>query len=314
MQTRSYWKRCFWDASRTHRHLRHVSLDACQADAPWRIRIALGAGRPGTPNAFICVCPSGRLRERVAAQRVCTEVRGHIGVASTTSGQLRPVFDTIAGSLAGRCGRSRGPPYRSSRRGARATGGRDAAHEGRRRLLRRLRRQAYGQEREDRAEDPEADFLSRLPGRARIHPPLQGQRSPGAHVADDLAQPPQPAAQLGRRGPQAGFSPDVTISVGASGFTIVSAQIVNTGGIPFTSVTLSITGGSSQIQITYSSLISAGGGTAMITVRGTSGGPYTAVTSSTVVSGNLAVSAGTYSAIVSTAHSKVVGHTAKHFQ
>ena len=98
--------------------------------------------------------------------------------------------------------------------------------------------------------------------------------------------------------PQAGLSPEVEISVGASGFTIVSAQVVNTGGIPFDSLTISITGGSSQLQITYSSLISAGGGTAAIAARGLSGGPYSPVTSDTVVSGNLAASAGTYYAVV----------------
>ena len=98
--------------------------------------------------------------------------------------------------------------------------------------------------------------------------------------------------------PQAGFSPDVTISVGASGFTVVSAEITNTGGIPFTSVTLSITGSSSQLQVAYSSSVSAGGGTAAITVRGVSGGPYSAATSDTVVSGNLAASAGESYAVV----------------
>ena len=97
---------------------------------------------------------------------------------------------------------------------------------------------------------------------------------------------------------QPGLSPEVEISVGASGFTIVSAQVVNTGGIPFDSLTISITGGSSQLQITYSSLISAGGGTAAIAVRGLSGGPYSPVTPNTVVSGNLAASAGAYYAVV----------------
>ena len=98
--------------------------------------------------------------------------------------------------------------------------------------------------------------------------------------------------------PQAGFSAEVTISVGGSGFTVVSAQVVNTGGIPFTSVALSITGSSSQIQITYSSLISAGGGTATITVRGVSGGTYSPVTPDTIVTGSLAASAGASYAVV----------------
>ena len=98
--------------------------------------------------------------------------------------------------------------------------------------------------------------------------------------------------------PQAGLSPEVEISVGASGFTVVRAQVVNTGGIPFTSLTISITGGSSQLQITYSSMLSADGGTAAITTRGVSGGPYFAVSSNTVVSGNLVASAGSSYAVV----------------
>ena len=98
--------------------------------------------------------------------------------------------------------------------------------------------------------------------------------------------------------PQAGLSPEVTISVGASGFTIVSAQITNTGGVPFTSITLSVAGSSSQLQVTYSSSISGSGGTAAVTVRGLSGGPYSAVTPDTLVSGNLAASVGASYAVV----------------
>ncbi len=99
--------------------------------------------------------------------------------------------------------------------------------------------------------------------------------------------------------PQAGLSPEVTISAGASGFTVISAQIINTGGIPFTSVTISITGGSTQLQITYSSLLSSNGGTATVTIRGVSGGPYSAVTPDTAVSGNLAATVGdSYAAVV----------------
>ena len=100
--------------------------------------------------------------------------------------------------------------------------------------------------------------------------------------------------------PQTGLSPEVSITVGASGFTSVSGQLLNTGGVPFTSVTISITGSTSQLQITYSYLISADGGTATITVRGLSGGPYTAATLNTAVSGNLAPTVGaSYAVIVS---------------
>ncbi len=98
--------------------------------------------------------------------------------------------------------------------------------------------------------------------------------------------------------PQAGLSPEVEISVGASGFTVVSAQVVNTGGIPFTSLTISITGGSSQLQITYSSMLSADGGTAAITTRGVSGGTFTAVSPSTTVSGSLTAEVGSTYAVV----------------
>ena len=98
--------------------------------------------------------------------------------------------------------------------------------------------------------------------------------------------------------PQAGLSPEVTISVGASGFTIVSAQVTNTGGIPFTSFLLSVTGGSSQLLITYSSSLSASGGTATVAVRGVSGGPYSAATPNTAVSGSLTASAGDSYAVV----------------
>ena len=98
--------------------------------------------------------------------------------------------------------------------------------------------------------------------------------------------------------PQAGLSPSLSITVGASGFTIVSAQVVNTGGMPFTSLSISITGGSSQLQLVYSSVISGGGGAATIAVRGLSGGPYSATTPDTIVSGNLAATAGSSYAVV----------------
>ena len=98
--------------------------------------------------------------------------------------------------------------------------------------------------------------------------------------------------------PQAGLSPSLSITVGASGFTTVSAQIINTGGMPFTSLSISITGGSSQLQVGYSSVVSGGGGTATIGVRGLSGGPYTATSQDTTVSGNLAAAVGSSYAVV----------------
>ena len=98
--------------------------------------------------------------------------------------------------------------------------------------------------------------------------------------------------------PQVGLSPEVSISIGASGFTVVSAQITNTGGIPLASFVISIAGSSSQLQITYASALSAGGGTATVAVRGVSGGPYTAATPNSTVSGNLAVAIGVSYAVV----------------
>ena len=98
--------------------------------------------------------------------------------------------------------------------------------------------------------------------------------------------------------PQAGFSPEVEISVGASGFTVISAQVVNTGGIPFASVAISITSNSSQLQIAYSSLLSADGGRATIIVRGVPGGAFTAVSPSTTISGSLAAEVGSAYAVV----------------
>ena len=98
--------------------------------------------------------------------------------------------------------------------------------------------------------------------------------------------------------PQAGLSPSLSIAVGASGFTTISAQIVNTGGMPFASLSISITGGSSQLQVAYSSVISGGGGTATIGVRGLPGGPYSATSQDTTVSGNLAAAAGSSYAVV----------------
>lgn len=92
--------------------------------------------------------------------------------------------------------------------------------------------------------------------------------------------------------PQPGLSPDIMLSVGASGFTIASVQIVNTGGVPFASLVITIAGSSSQLQITYSSSLSAGGGSATVSARGVSGGPYVALSPNTSVSGNLAAAAG----------------------
>ncbi len=99
--------------------------------------------------------------------------------------------------------------------------------------------------------------------------------------------------------PPAGLSSKVSISTGASSFTVISTQVVNTGGIPFASLTVTITGPASQLQITYTSLISASGGSATFAVRGVSGGPYTAISSNTGVSGNLQVDPGSsYTATV----------------
>ena len=98
--------------------------------------------------------------------------------------------------------------------------------------------------------------------------------------------------------PQPSLSPQVSITVGASGFTIVGVQLTNTGGLPFATITVSISGISSELQITYSGPISANGGTGTITVRGVSGGPYAAVTQNTAVSGNLAASIGTTYAVI----------------
>ena len=105
-------------------------------------------------------------------------------------------------------------------------------------------------------------------------------------------------AVTGYMRPQPGLSPDITLGVGASGFTVVSAQIVNPGGVPFTSGGISVAGSSSQLQIPYSSSLSAGGGAATVSGRGVSGGQYTALSPNTTVSGNLAASAGASYAVV----------------
>lgn len=98
--------------------------------------------------------------------------------------------------------------------------------------------------------------------------------------------------------PQAGLSSEVTISAGASGFTFIDSQVVNTGGVQFASLTMTISGSSSQLQITYSLPLSANGGSVTLTVRGLSGGPYAAISSNTGVSGNLMVDAGSTYAVV----------------
>jgi hypothetical protein len=93
--------------------------------------------------------------------------------------------------------------------------------------------------------------------------------------------------------PQPQLSSQVAINAGASGFSVIDAQITNVGGVPFSSVTVSITGpSSSQLQITYSALVAANGGETAIVVRGLSGGPYSAASSSTSVSGNLVAAIG----------------------
>ena len=86
--------------------------------------------------------------------------------------------------------------------------------------------------------------------------------------------------------------------MGATGFTVVNAQIVNTGGIPFTSVVISIAGSSNKLQIAYSSPLTAGGWTATVSAWGLSGCQYTALSPNTSVSGNLAASAGASYAVV----------------
>ena len=101
--------------------------------------------------------------------------------------------------------------------------------------------------------------------------------------------------------PQAGMSTQVSMSVGASGFAIIDAQVIDSGSIPFTSVTLTNLGpSSSQLQISYSPAqpISGNGGGATIQVRGLSSGPYSAVSSSTTVSGYLVASTGSSYAVV----------------
>ncbi len=94
--------------------------------------------------------------------------------------------------------------------------------------------------------------------------------------------------------PQAQLSSQVTMNVGASGFATIGVQVTNTGGIPFRSVSIAITGPSSSsvLQIAYSALVAANGGGTTITVRGMSGGPYSAASSSTSVSGNLLATTG----------------------
>lgn len=100
--------------------------------------------------------------------------------------------------------------------------------------------------------------------------------------------------------PHAGLSSQVSVSTGASGFAVISAQVVNTGGIPFSSLLVSVTAPTSRLQMTYSSLLSANGGSADVAVRGVSGGPYVAMSPSTTVSGNLEVDAGSTYAVTVT--------------
>ena len=93
--------------------------------------------------------------------------------------------------------------------------------------------------------------------------------------------------------PQPEMSPQISMSVGASGFAIVDAQVVNTGGIPYSSISVTIAGqSSSQLQIAYSATVAANGGVAQISVRGISGGPYSPMSSATTASGNLVAATG----------------------
>ena len=89
------------------------------------------------------------------------------------------------------------------------------------------------------------------------------------------------------------MSPQISMSVGASGFAILDVQVVNTGGIPYSSISVAIAGqSSSQLQIAYSATVAANGGVAQISVRGVSGGPYSPMSSTTTVSGNLIAATG----------------------
>ncbi len=93
--------------------------------------------------------------------------------------------------------------------------------------------------------------------------------------------------------PQPALSSGVSISAGPSGFAIIDVEVINTGGVPFESLSIGITGpSSSQLQITYSAFVGANGGGTTMTVRGVSGGPYSPVSSSTSVSGNLVAMTG----------------------
>jgi FlaG/FlaF family flagellin (archaellin) len=89
------------------------------------------------------------------------------------------------------------------------------------------------------------------------------------------------------------MSPQISMSVGASGFAILDIQVVNTGGIPYSSIIVTIAGqSSSQLQITFSAQVAADGGIAQISVRGISGGPYSPMSSATTASGNLVAASG----------------------
>jgi hypothetical protein len=66
---------------------------------------------------------------------------------------------------------------------------------------------------------------------------------------------------------QAGFSPDVEISVGGVGVHCHRRPGGQPGGIPLTFRFISVIGGSSHLQVTYSSSMSADGGAAIIIAR-----------------------------------------------
>ena len=94
---------------------------------------------------------------------------------------------------------------------------------------------------------------------------------------------------LGR--PNPGFSPQIAMNVGASGFTTISVEVVNTGNVPLSSLSITVQGASGpSLSISYSSPIASGGGNATVMVRGISGGSWSAVSQHTSVSGDLQAS------------------------
>ncbi len=103
--------------------------------------------------------------------------------------------------------------------------------------------------------------------------------------------------------PQVGLSADVTISVGASGFTAITVNVVNVGEISFKTVTVDISGGSplSTLYINYLQPISAGGGKVNLIIQGISGGSFAPVppNPSIVVTGSVnAIVGNTYAVAI----------------